>query len=1335
MLPSLPFYDPKRQADGVVRAYLYQFLETAIAWLELGPSESLLVEVAEDYDIQSTDGQTTLTQVTHSSTSQRLTLNSAKSRDALTNFWEASRNGDDPSIQMVLHTNMTAGHEAIAVFPDNQTGIDYWAKVKSGADSAPLQKALITILKSGPLLDWLKTMPSHEEVASKLYNRITWRVAQSSGPERKALLSALLISRLSALGLPTSLATNATNAVIYRVLETASNPEVDARRLSAKGLNSFLNEIVRPEQPGHEKEWGLASWTSPVDSLPLPRICAPRDQLAAKFAAELMKSSALWLHGASGAGKSTLAQQTSAKLPGIWLIIDFRNQDEVTEVLGRLERAYTDVTITEGSVGVILDDVQPDLISRNAKQFSIFLNWMRLKKRHLIVTSAQAPSPALAAQVRLDQSSIVQSPYLERADVQDMANKANAPDDMIEAWSLFIHTASALGHPQLVAAKISSLEHRSWPTSSLTEDLIGNASDAVELTRREARQRLLREATEDGRKLLKRLACIFLRFDRSMAITAASVDPAIPDPSASLDFLIGPWIERAPGSGTFYRLSPLLTGLNEDLNLTLKKKIQAGVVINTVQKGPIPFEALDVIVWNAIFGEQGWFFVKFFEKILTLNEGQNEAFASKLSTIVYLSTDHPILPNDLGASMIIRLIQLDVAALNRDDRLFQSIAKAALHEAGLNKTFEVQKAMRVMTLSKILFAQGGRLEWTNRLAWLEEYDLLLKSDLYLTELTGSPAVVDIFNEFGPEADIAGFFLLIGLNAIQSPEELHSLFTALDSLSIESRNRWLKQFRVISKGYDLHVQSSWVNAWSAGNLNAEVAILEYQKMEELAIKWNENPLAHQCIIAQAVLWDEYVKDRVTALKVVNEALGKYPDNFALLRQKAKVLGHDGDYKGAQKILQEIKPQLADGSSIEQLYALKEEAVASSRLGDFQLGRTLFLHAANTVEKTTEVTNNLQCHKIALKAEAALCAWRMHDAPTALREFAAIIVETSEINPKENDIALMLHVNMRWLVGWFDLTTQIPFGAPPPILVSGAMSALDQEVVEEHRKHRGPFDDVKLLLLISLLRMGIADPGLGINWTKTTPGFHLFLVGAEFDLAVESGKSNIIASAILNLGAGFGLVANRSNNEHVELPIKNGGGIKLVDLEIQPIRVVIEQSVSVTAFKMRHKVENISEFVLDLLRALEEKLDAEVIFFSELRAAVMGNQTTNLSSNAARLISSLLKKSNTVPHPNEVMQYHLDLIGCVASSGASTRTVHEALSAISADWTYVVEHQRFLFKQPALFAPQLKSKIKKIKDHEPGALTELLMLAAQALNIEVHQGWEEIITRVGGTSTAT
>ena len=57
--------DPKRQAAHVIGAFRFQLLETAIAWLNLSETDSLLIEIFEDFDIEGGIGSIEQTQVKH----------------------------------------------------------------------------------------------------------------------------------------------------------------------------------------------------------------------------------------------------------------------------------------------------------------------------------------------------------------------------------------------------------------------------------------------------------------------------------------------------------------------------------------------------------------------------------------------------------------------------------------------------------------------------------------------------------------------------------------------------------------------------------------------------------------------------------------------------------------------------------------------------------------------------------------------------------------------------------------------------------------------------------------------------------------------------------------------------------------------------------------------------------------------------------------------------------------------------------------------------------------------------------------------------------------------
>lgn len=143
--------NPRRQAAHVIGAFRFQLLETAVAWLNLSETDSLLIEIFEDFDIESDSGGIEQTQVKHSASDRTLTLASKDSRDALENFWATSREGEVADVSLVVHTNMKIGIESAANLPGGVTGIAYWHSVNAGADAAPLKDLLLTTQQSGKL--------------------------------------------------------------------------------------------------------------------------------------------------------------------------------------------------------------------------------------------------------------------------------------------------------------------------------------------------------------------------------------------------------------------------------------------------------------------------------------------------------------------------------------------------------------------------------------------------------------------------------------------------------------------------------------------------------------------------------------------------------------------------------------------------------------------------------------------------------------------------------------------------------------------------------------------------------------------------------------------------------------------------------------------------------------------------------------------------------------------------------------------------------------------------------------------------------------------------------
>ncbi|MAN73982.1 MAG: hypothetical protein CME85_12135 [Henriciella sp.] len=1303
-------------------------METAIAWLALPEGASLLIEIFEDFDIETPEGGTELTQVKQSVGDRTLTLATKAARDALVNYWTTSRAGEVSNVSLVLNTNMAIGSEKGIKLPGNATGIDYWESVKNGADLGPLKTLLQSKLPDGDLKTWLASNPPDDLVRARLIDRVTWKTSQPSGPPQNAILVELIAGRLAALELPRGLAPQITSAIFERIVVVASENDPSLRRLTLRDLHAFLNEVCRLGQPGHEPGWSRASWTVGVTEIDLPAFCARRDTLLSELSESLNETGSLWLHGASGTGKSTLAQQVARASEQNWLVTEFRDQRTSSDVLLRLDRAYSDVVLSSEIGGVILDDLDTDIVAQHAARLGRFITWMRKRGASVVITSARSLSPAALQSASLSPSSVREAPYLTSEETIELVAQTRAPTDLAEAWGGFIHLSTSGGHPQLVAAKVVSLEHRSWPKNALTEDISGTPSEALELTRAEARRRLLNDATDQGRMLLKRLGCIMFKFDRASAIAIAALDPPIEDAGAILDLLTGPWIEKAPTAPGYFRLSPLLTGLQEDLGGETVQQIQSGYLVSRLKRGPIPYEALDTVFWTAFVGKQGWFISKFFENSLSFDEEKSKAIAAKLGGLVFLTTERPLLPDDPGTSHILRIMQIDVAALNSERTLFQPIAMAAVREAGEVEHEELRDAFSLMALMKILLAQGARLDWRLRLTYIAYLEALADKHPDLVNRHQGPGIDELKKEMGDDADLGAFLANVGVSAIENPDELKQLLSALDELDADLRKRRLSQLKALHKGYGLHVQSAWVRAWSAGKLDVEAAIADYEKMAALAARWRDNDLTAECIIAQSVIWDEMKGDRPKALAIVDAALETLPDHPALLRQKAKVFGHDRQYDNARDILEQIRDRTDQSSDIERMYALKEEAVATANLGDLPAARNLFLEAAAAADAVQDEVDSVRAHAIALRAEAAMCFWREGEFEQALREIAPLIVCLQNIEPEAHQAAKNLHMKLRWLVGWLHQTTGGPTGLQRE-LHYGALAALDTDYPDNNADQRAQHEDIKLLLTLVGLRKEVRDLFPDLNWSATTLGFHIFLAAAEFDLAVQGGNPGSIADAVLQMAASLS-AALKSKAEAPAREIMKIKPIESRDLKNEAVKTVFIHALALAAFFTARDQDDPRAFCETLLAETTTRLDGLAPDLDRFTDILTGSAAADPRNHADFVFEATAAPQSDVLHPANIINRQLAILQCAIACGCGARLILKIHSLFAEEWDYVLQHQRFLLTQPSIHAPAIEAAIKYTRQVQPGALLNLLQTGARALNAEIPEAWIDIAKKLGG-----
>src|SRR5258708_3484994 len=163
-------------ASHVIAGFRYQLLQSVWAPLSLRENERLLLEVPEDFTIESATGLTDA-QVKNSQAiagAPGYSLQSSDIRAVLMRFWDAS--SSDVDRRLVFIARGGAVSERGFKFPDGMPGLRYWTVAALDADTAPLRKALAAIFADKPLGAWVASNPPDDELRSRLLRRVIWQL-------------------------------------------------------------------------------------------------------------------------------------------------------------------------------------------------------------------------------------------------------------------------------------------------------------------------------------------------------------------------------------------------------------------------------------------------------------------------------------------------------------------------------------------------------------------------------------------------------------------------------------------------------------------------------------------------------------------------------------------------------------------------------------------------------------------------------------------------------------------------------------------------------------------------------------------------------------------------------------------------------------------------------------------------------------------------------------------------------------------------------------------------------------------------------------------------------
>jgi hypothetical protein len=259
-----PFGDDARQAVAALRGYAYQITASALAWLDLGDTAQLYLEVAEDYAVIANDALKAV-QV-KDVRSKSVTLTSKGVRDAIASFVQLVHWNPRKTVYLRYLTTASIGKErAFAHRPCGEAGLVYWRKAESNASVGPLRAILESGLFSESVQEFVRAR-NDEQLRAELIRRISWDCTASDiTAVHNDLERRLTVLAMNLFEVPPTEARRLPATVVHHVLKKAILSDARCRELTRAELYEVLEQATSVSVPRarHEallKEHAASIW-------------------------------------------------------------------------------------------------------------------------------------------------------------------------------------------------------------------------------------------------------------------------------------------------------------------------------------------------------------------------------------------------------------------------------------------------------------------------------------------------------------------------------------------------------------------------------------------------------------------------------------------------------------------------------------------------------------------------------------------------------------------------------------------------------------------------------------------------------------------------------------------------------------------------------------------------------------------------------------------------------------------------------------------------------------------------------------------------------------------
>lgn len=1118
---NLPEGDSARQAVAPLRGYVYQLEASLARWLVLPTGSELLLEVAEDYaevarSPGSLDAVLKATQIKDTRESGAVTLNSADVLDAIKNYWNLKAANPDRCVQMNFLTTSPIGKERKNPIADGK-GLDLWRHAARGGDCAALRAGLVARFPKGDLSKFLSECDD-AALREQLLRPIVWSCGEPDVSALHADNRALVIELAHSMSIPPDFAERAADALLVRVMTVAISQNRRLRRgelidlvhkagtvrvPASQALGSLT--AVRPRQLDLE----AAGLWRPVRAATSP--LAARTDAITKLANALGGTGTAWLHGPTGMGKTTLAAQLARGRGGDWHVLDLRNVSKEVAV-ERINAARQHVAGASAIAGLILDDLNP--VHQPDLEGSLTELKAALERRdaQCLVTAYQKPGMRLSRALGLTPDSVTSAPSLTPPEIATLIAELGGDPAV---WSAFVWTIAGVGHPQLVDVLTSSLAAKGWPLEEMERwKRDGLKSEDVEAEREAARRRLLDEMDEADLRLLTRASRVMGWFDRPLAVALGALEVVVANPAQGLDRLTGRWLESMPAGQL--RISPLVAGLADQwLDVNELKALDRHIAIQILTRKEGDPSIIDTAFAHALLAKEEGVLVHIARVILTAPNDARPLLAAQMSSFRMAGTAiDSLLVDRPYAGFFLSLAQHRLTATLGDARV---VAESATHLVDRWRALpdeDTRKNLGGLVHLIILmdqYAFGKIPDWFELILALDGIE---PDDEELAFLDRSM--------IGPEGESAVDFLFIA-HAIQVPglKALGRLFEVLNTMSAEGRRRWISVLETGDHWLGMAIDNAWLKESEADGFEPHQAAMVLGDLGRTAIGWGESRLAARCIRSRAVILDEYVADRTAALEVLDQADEVLPNNFDLMRERAKIAWRARDYQDAFDQLTALADRLAEADPIDIAFVLREAAASAGELQRWSESVTLFERARQVVLNSTRGTET--AFSVGLAVDTVAARFESGDRIGAVRTMVPVLESLRLINPAADLKSFYVHHIARHVVMWMLARMEGKYlvEGEPAVHVPGAASnpAPNKAILER------PLPDLPagwMLMARIGLRLGLPKTEV-LSWSGVADMRSFGVLEALFqsdliDRAIIDGDQDAFVEALCHAAAG-------------------------------------------------------------------------------------------------------------------------------------------------------------------------------------------------------------------------